>query len=71
MRNEERHDLYFSPKIIRAIEGGRDWRGIMHIQRGKRTCIWIAGLIGKPEGKVQLGRPRHGWQVILKWVLKK
>jgi hypothetical protein len=21
-------------------------------------------LIGKPEGKVPLGRPRHGWQVI-------
>jgi hypothetical protein len=28
-------------------------------------------LIGKPEGKVPLGRSRHGWQVILKWILRK
>jgi hypothetical protein len=24
-------------------------------------------LVGKPEGKKQLGRPRRGWEKILKW----
>ena len=28
-------------------------------------------LVGKPEGKRPLGRPRHRWEVILKWILRK
>jgi hypothetical protein len=27
-------------------------------------------LVGKPEGKIQLGRPGHRWEAILKWTLK-
>jgi len=27
--------------------------------------------VGKPEGKKPLGRPRHRWEVILQWILKK
>jgi hypothetical protein len=26
-------------------------------------------LVGKPEGKRPLGRPRHWWWKILKWIL--
>jgi hypothetical protein len=25
-------------------------------------------LVGKPEGKRPLGRPRHGWVEILRWI---
>jgi len=27
-------------------------------------------LVGKPEGKRPLGRPRHRWKIILRWILK-
>ena len=26
--------------------------------------------VGQPEGWIQLRRPRHGWGIILVWVLK-
>jgi hypothetical protein len=25
-------------------------------------------LFGEPEGKTPLGRPRHKWRIILKWI---
>jgi len=28
-------------------------------------------LVGKPEGKKQLGRPRRRWEEILRWIFKK
>ena len=28
-------------------------------------------MVGKPEGKRPLERPRRKWEVILKWILKK
>jgi len=28
-------------------------------------------LVGKPEGKRPLGRPRHRWGIILKWIFRK
>jgi len=28
-------------------------------------------LVGKHEGKRPLGRPRHRWEDILKWIVKK
>ena len=31
----------------------------------------IFRFVGKPEGKKPLGRPRHRWEEILKWILKK
>jgi hypothetical protein len=27
--------------------------------------------VGKPEGKRPLGRPRHRWEKILEWILKR
>jgi hypothetical protein len=27
-------------------------------------------LDGKPEGKRPLGRPRHRWRIMLKWILE-
>jgi hypothetical protein len=28
-------------------------------------------LVGKPEGKRPLGRPRHRWRIILRWIFRK
>jgi hypothetical protein len=50
--NEELRDLYSSPSIIRIIKSRRmKWAG--HV-----ACRL---LVGKPEGKGPLGRPRLGW----------
>jgi len=56
--NEELNDLYSSPNIVRVIKSRRiRWEG--HVARmGKRRCVYRV-LMGKPEGKRQLGRPRR------------
>jgi hypothetical protein len=35
----------------------------------KRNAYRI--LVGNPEGKRPLGRPRHRWVEILKWILER
>jgi hypothetical protein len=56
LHNEELHNLYFSPSIIRIIKSKRiRWAG--HVARmEKRTTYRL--LVEKPEGKRPLGRPR-------------
>jgi hypothetical protein len=55
---EELHNLYSSPSIIRMIKSRR-MRWVGHVARigEKRNAYRI--LVGKPEGKRPLGRPRH------------
>jgi hypothetical protein len=60
LHNEELHNLYSSPSIMRLIKSRRmRWEG--HVARigGKRNAYRI--LVGKPDGKRPLGRPRHRW----------
>jgi hypothetical protein len=54
LHNEALHNLYSSPSIIRMVEG-------VHVARmeDKRSTCWI--LVGKPEGKRPLGRPKRKW----------
>jgi hypothetical protein len=61
LHNEERHNLYCSPSIIRIIKSTRK-RWAEHVaQMGeKRNAYRI--LVGKPEGKRPLGRPRRRWK---------
>jgi hypothetical protein len=58
--NEEFHNLYSSPKIIRMIKSRRmRWAGHAARMGEKRNAYTI--LVGKPEGRRQLGRPRRRW----------
>jgi hypothetical protein len=60
LHNKELHDLYSSPSIIRIIKSrGMRWAG--HITRmGEKRNAYIL-LVGNPEGKRPLGRPRRMW----------
>jgi hypothetical protein len=60
LHNEELRDLYSSPSIIRIIEPRRmRWTGHVARTREKRNAHRL--LVGKPEGKIPLGRPRRRW----------
>jgi hypothetical protein len=60
LHNEELLNLYPSPSIIRMIKSRRvRWIGHVARMREKRNAYRI--LVGKPEGKRPLGRPRRRW----------
>jgi hypothetical protein len=60
LHNEELHNLYSSPSIIRIIKSRRKrWAG--HVaQMGEKRNVYRL-FLGKPEGKRPLGRPRRRW----------
>jgi hypothetical protein len=56
LHNEELHNLYSSPNIIRMIKSRRmGWAG--HVLRIREKNAYRI-LVGKPEGKRPLGRTR-------------
>jgi hypothetical protein len=61
LHNEELHVLYSSPNIIRQMKSRRmRWAG--HVARmGEERKVYKV-LLGKPEGKRQLVRPRRRWK---------
>jgi len=64
-RNKGLHDLYCLTEIIRVIKSRRiKWEG--HVARmGERRSAYRI-LVGKPEGKKPLGKPRHSLEFIIK-----
>jgi len=58
--NEELNDLYSSPNIVRVIKSRRmRWTG--HVARMGEERGMYRVLVGKPEGRRPLGRPRRRW----------
>ena len=60
VNNVELNDLYSSPNIVRVIKWRRmRWAGHMVCMVEERGVYRV--LVGKPEGKRPMGRPRRRW----------
>jgi hypothetical protein len=69
LHNDELHSLYSSPNIVRVMKSRRiRWTG--HVARmGERRGVYRV-LIGRPEGKRSLGKPRRRWEDNIKIYLR-
>ena len=69
LHNEELRDLYSLPNIVGVVKSRRMiWAG--HVVRmGKGRGVHRV-LVGKPEGKGPLGRPRRRWEDNIKMDLR-
>src|SRR5215471_14998486 len=70
LHNDELKNLYSSPSIVQVVKSRRTrWAG--HVARmGEERGVHRV-LVGKPEGKRPLGRPRRRWEDNIKMDLQK
>jgi hypothetical protein len=69
LHNDELHNLYSSPNIVRVNKSRRmRWAG--HVARMEEGRVVYKVLVGRPEGKGPLGRPRRSWEVNIKMDLR-
>jgi hypothetical protein len=69
LHNEVLHNLYSSPDIIRQFKSRRlRWAGYVARMGEDRKVYKV--LVGKPEGKRPLGRPRRRWEDGIRMDLK-
>jgi hypothetical protein len=69
MHNEELHGLYSLPSIVRVIKARRmRWAGHVAHMGEVRGAYNI--LVGRPEGRRPLGRPRRRWEDNIKMDLR-
>ena len=69
LHNEELNDLYCSPSTVRLTKSGR-MRWAEHVARMEEGRGVHKVLVGKPEGKRQLGRLRRRWEDNIKMDLE-
>jgi hypothetical protein len=70
LHSEELHNLYSSPNIIRQIKARRmSWAGHVACMGEERKVCRV--LVGKPEGKRQVERPRCRWEDGIRMILGK
>jgi hypothetical protein len=65
LHNGELHNLYSSRDIIRQIKSRR-MRWVGHVARMGEGRYVYRVLVGNPEGKMPLERPRRSWVVAIK-----
>ena len=69
LHKEEHRDLYPLPNFVRVVKSRRmGWAG--HVARMGEGRVLHRVLVGKPEGKRTLGRPRRRWEDNIKMVLR-
>jgi len=69
LHNEELRDFYSLPNIVWVVKSSRmRWAG--HVARMGEGRDVHRVLVGKPEGKRPLGRPRHRWEDNIKMDLR-
>jgi hypothetical protein len=69
LHNDELHSLYSSPNIVKVIESRR-MRWVGHVERmGEGRGVYRV-LVGRPEGKRPLVRPRRTWENNIKMDLR-
>jgi hypothetical protein len=69
LHNDELHSLYSSPNIVMVIKSRRmRWAGHVACMREGRGVYKF--LVGRPERKRPLGRPRRRWEDNIKMDLR-
>jgi hypothetical protein len=69
LHDEELHGLYSSPSIVRVIKAKRmRWAG--HVARMVEVRGAYNILVGRPEARRPLGRPRRRWEDNIKMGLR-
>jgi hypothetical protein len=69
LHNDKLHSLYSSPNIVTVINSRRI-RWVGHVARmGEGRGVYRV-LVGRPEGKRPLGRPRRRWEDNIKMDLR-
>jgi len=70
LHNEELNDIYSSPNIVWVIKSRR-MRCAGHVARMGDEIVVYRVLLGKPEGRRPMGKPKRRWWIILVWISRR